>query len=46
MKNYKWAEPFLAGAEGGLWAIEGGNYLLAKKLFEASGANHMKENVS
>ena len=40
-------EPILlAGAEGGLWAIEGGNYLLAKKLFEASGANHMKENVS
>ena len=37
---------FIYPFEGGLWAIEGGNYMLAKKLFEASGANHLKENVS
>jgi len=35
----------LAGAEGELWAIEGGNHVLAEKLFTSSGANLMQENV-
>ena len=35
----------LTGAEGELWAIEGGNHVLAEKLFTSSGANRMQENV-
>jgi len=35
----------LAGAEGELWAIKGGNHVLAEKLFTSSGATLMKENV-
>lgn len=36
----------LAGAEGELWSIEGGNHLLAQKLFESSKALLIQSKVS
>ena len=35
----------LAGAEGQLWSIEGGNHVLAEKLLHASGAGVLPEHV-
>merc|ERR1719440_483943 len=36
----------IAGTEGDLWAVEGGNYRIPECLLAKSGARHLRETVA